>query len=141
MKAQEEIEVKLLVAWIVALTATLGALFIGEVLGKAPCSLCWQQRIFMFPIAIILALGLWWNDRAIGRYALALALPGVGIAAWHLGLYWDLVPKPAIPCSATGPSCSGEDQAVLGVPIALLSLAAFTMIAVLSAVSIRENRK
>ena len=76
MKAQEEIDTKLLFAWIVALTASLGALFIGEVLGKAPCSLCWQQRIFMFPIAILLALGLWWNDRAIGRYTLALALPG-----------------------------------------------------------------
>ena len=141
MKTTEEIDKKLLAAWIVALTATLGALFIGEVLGKAPCSLCWHQRIFMFPIAIILTLGLWWNDHTVERYALALASPGVVLAAWHLGLYWEVVPKPAIPCSATGTSCSGEDQAVLGVPIALMSLAAFIMIAVLSALSAMENRK
>ena len=141
MRAAEPIDAKLLAAWIVALTATLGALFIGEVLGKAPCSLCWHQRIFMFPIAILLALGLWWDDRAIGRYALALALPGAGLAAWHLGLYLEIIPQPATPCSATGPSCTGEDQAIFGVPIALMSLAAFAIIAALTALSAMENRK
>ena len=103
MKAAEPIDARLLAAWIVALMATLGALFIGEILGKAPCSLCWHQRVFMFPIAILLALALWWDDRAIGRYAMALAIPGAGLATWHLDLYWHLVPKPVIPCSATGP--------------------------------------
>ncbi|CUX68336.1 putative disulfide formation protein (fragment) [Agrobacterium genomosp. 5 str. CFBP 6626] len=42
-------------AWMVALTSTLGALFIGEVMGQAPCDLCWHQRAFMFPLAILLA--------------------------------------------------------------------------------------
>ena len=36
-------------AWLVALTASLGAIFIGEVMGQAPCVLCWFQRAFMFP--------------------------------------------------------------------------------------------
>lgn len=140
MTSSAPIDLRLLAAWIVALTASLGALFIGEVLGKEPCSLCWHQRAFMFPIAVILAVGLWWDDRAVGRYALALALPGVALATWHLGLYWDLVPNPVVPCSATGPSCSGEDQVLMGVPIALMSLTAFVAIAALCAPSFWERR-
>ena len=31
----------LYLSWVVALTATLSALFIGEILGKTPCLLCW----------------------------------------------------------------------------------------------------
>ena len=46
----------LYIAWAIALAATLGALFIGEVLGQAPCHLCWYQRIAMFPLALILGL-------------------------------------------------------------------------------------
>ena len=52
----------LYLAWLVALASTLGALFIGEVLGQTPCVLCWFQRAFMFPLAIVLGLGLWWRD-------------------------------------------------------------------------------
>ena len=46
----------LYLAWLIALTATLGALFIGEVMGRTPCVLCWYQRIAMFPLALILGL-------------------------------------------------------------------------------------
>ena len=39
------------------LTASaLGALFIGEVMGQTPCVLCWYQRAFSFPLAIVLAV-------------------------------------------------------------------------------------
>ena len=46
----------LLLTWLVALVSTLSALFIGEVMGQAPCVLCWFQRAFMFPLAVILAI-------------------------------------------------------------------------------------
>lgn len=38
--------------------STLGALFLSEVMGVAPCVLCWYQRIFMFPLVFVLATGL-----------------------------------------------------------------------------------
>ncbi|MEG0947549.1 MAG: disulfide bond formation protein B, partial [Comamonas sp.] len=44
----------LMLAWLLATVATLGAMFLGEVMGMTPCVLCWYQRIFMFPIAIVL---------------------------------------------------------------------------------------
>ena len=40
-------------AWLIATLATLGALFMSEIMGLAPCVLCWYQRIFMFPLVII----------------------------------------------------------------------------------------
>ena len=46
----------LFIAWLVALAATLGALFIGEIMGQVPCQLCWYQRIAMFPLALILGV-------------------------------------------------------------------------------------
>ena len=37
--------------WIIALVASLSALFVGEVFHQAPCYLCWHQHVFMFPLA------------------------------------------------------------------------------------------
>uniref|UniRef100_UPI002FC682D4 disulfide bond formation protein B n=2 Tax=unclassified Hydrogenophaga TaxID=2610897 RepID=UPI002FC682D4 len=53
----------LVVAWGVALVSTLGALFLGEVMGMTPCLLCWYQRIFMFPLALILGMAAFAEDR------------------------------------------------------------------------------
>ena len=55
-------ELPLLTAFIIALVATLGALFIGEVLGQMPCTLCWYQRIAMFPLVPIIGLSIWRSD-------------------------------------------------------------------------------
>ena len=46
----------LLAAFVVSLAATLGALYIGEVLGQTPCILCWYQRIAMFPLVVLLGI-------------------------------------------------------------------------------------
>jgi disulfide bond formation protein DsbB len=133
-------EVALAAAWAIALVASLSVLFIGEILGQMPCLLCWYQRAFMFPLAIVLGLGLWWRDARVGRYGVALALGGGAVALWHMGLYVGLVPEPIQPCTATGPSCTDENQLVLGVPIPLLSLIAFALVAGLSALSLKETR-
>jgi len=68
-------------AWVVALAASLGALFIGEVLGQEPCNLCWYQRIAMFPLAFILGLACLYNDLSVRRYAF-LPLPIVSLASF-----------------------------------------------------------
>lgn len=121
----------LFAAWIVALFATLAVLFIGEVLGQTPCVLCWFQRAFMFPLAVILGIAVWRTDAGIWRYALPLALIGAAIAVWHLGLFVGVIPEAVQPCSATGPSCTDEGMVILGLPIPLLSLGAFGVIAAL----------
>ncbi|MFV1878052.1 MULTISPECIES: disulfide bond formation protein B [Nioella] len=133
-------EAALMAAWIVALFSTLSVLFIGEVLGQMPCLLCWYQRAFMFPLPIILGLGLWWKDTGVGRYGVALSLGGMAIALWHSGLYVGVIPEPIQPCTATGPSCTDDNQKIFGLPIPALSLLAFTLTASLSALSLKENQ-
>jgi len=66
-------------AWLVATVSTLGALFLGEVMGYAPCILCWYQRIAMFPLVLVLAVGLFPFDPRVARYGLPLALAGLGV--------------------------------------------------------------
>jgi disulfide bond formation protein DsbB len=138
MKSSVSNDAALLMAWLVALIASLSVLFIGEVMGQMPCLLCWYQRAFMFPLAIVLGRGLWCRDCKVGRYGLVLALGGGAIALWHMGLYAGVIPEPIQPCSATGPSCTDENQLVLGIPIPLLSLLAFALVAGLSALSLKE---
>ena len=128
-------EPALWLAWFLAFTASLAVLFIGEVLGQTPCSLCWFQRAFMFPLAVLLGFGLWWRDPAVGRYGVVLALAGAAVALWHLALYAGLVPERIQPCAATGPSCTDTNQMILGVPIPALALLSFLLIAALCVLS------
>ncbi|KSV92948.1 MULTISPECIES: disulfide bond formation protein B [Sinorhizobium/Ensifer group] len=115
----------LFLAWLTALVASSGALFVGEIMGQTPCVLCWYQRALMFPLAIILAIAAFRADREIWRYALPLALGGMLVAAYHVLLYYGLVPEAVVPCGK-GPSCSDAKMTILGwVPLPVLSLLAF----------------
>lgn len=121
----------LLMAWGIALVSTLAALFIGEVMGKTPCVLCWFQRAFMFPLVVILAVGCYTSDFGVWRYALPVTVVGGLIALYHSLLYFGAIPESIKPCGA-GPSCSSADMTIFGsVPLPQLSLVAFTLIAVL----------
>jgi len=118
-------------AWLIALVATLGALFSSEIMGLEPCVLCWYQRIAMFPLALMLGLALLPLDARIVRYALPLALAGAATAAYHTLLVWGLVPKDLVPCGQ-GPSCAEIKFELLGfINLPLLSLTAFALIVIL----------
>jgi len=122
----------LLSAWLLAAVASLSAIYIGEVLGQTPCFLCWFQRAFMFPLAVVLAVACYNADFNVGRYAIPLAAVGAVLALWHSLLYVGLIPEPIQPCTATGPSCSGSEMTVFGVvPLPFLALGTFIAIIIL----------
>ncbi len=73
----------LYVALAVALTATLGSLYFSEIRHYLPCNLCWYQRILMYPLVVILAVGLLRQDINLPYYVLPLTLLGQGIATYH----------------------------------------------------------
>jgi disulfide bond formation protein DsbB len=131
----------LLAAWLVAATATASALFIGEVMMMVPCQLCWYQRIFMFPLAIVLGMACFSDDRRGAVYALPLAVGGLLMAAYHTLLVAGLIPKSWIPCSA-GVSCANQKLEILnGIQIPWLSLVAFFTITLLLTLLLRRTPK
>lgn len=118
----------LFAAWTVALASSLGAIFIGEVMGQVPCGLCWFQRAFMFPLAIMLGIAAYRSDRGILPYAFTLAGAGWIVSFYHGLLYLGIVAEKIVPCGS-GPSCSDGAMTLFGsIPIPLLSLCAFTAI-------------
>lgn len=118
----------LFLAWLVALTSTLAALYIGEFLEQTPCRLCWYQRIAMFPLAVILGIACYRDDFLVRQYAIPIAFAGLAVALWHNLLYFDVVSESIQPCDKTV-SCSGEVMVIFGwVPIPVLSLTAFGLI-------------
>ena len=114
--------------WLLASAATLGSLFFSEIMDFPPCSLCWYQRIAMYPLVVVLLVGLFPIDRAVVRYALPLAMAGWVVALYHTLLYEGVIPESAAPCSQ-GVSCSQEYIELFGfLSIPLLSLLTFTVI-------------
>ena len=119
----------LFAAWMVALLATAGSLFFSYVMEFAPCVLCWYQRIFLFPLVVVLARGLFPFDRGAVRYGLPLAILGWLVAAYHNLVYAGVVPESLQPC-AKGVSCTEEYIRLFGLlSIPALSLIAFTTLA------------
>jgi disulfide bond formation protein DsbB len=129
-------------AWLVALVATAGALFMGEVMGMTPCVLCWYQRIAMFPLVVVLGLSLLEADDRSVRYAMPLAAAGWVIALYHCLVFWGVVTEALVPCGKGGSCADADVQVVAGiVPIPLLSLIAFTVIGVLMLLSGQKTKE
>lgn len=121
----EQAKMIVFASWLLASVATLGSLFFSEVMELPVCSLCWVQRIFMFPLAIILVLGLFPLDGSVVRYALPLSLAGAGVAFYHTLLQLGIIPEAAAPCQQ-GVSCSNVSLQIFGfVSIPMLSFMAF----------------
>ena len=55
----------LTLAWGVALLATAGSLYFSEVANYLPCTLCWYQRIAMYPLVLILGIAVLRRDTAV----------------------------------------------------------------------------
>ncbi len=71
-------------AWIVSLVATLGSLYFSEIAGYIPCTLCWFQRIFMYPLVFLLGMASYRNDRSIIPYIYPLTAVGGSISLYHV---------------------------------------------------------
>jgi len=129
------------ICWIVASVSTLGSLFFSEIMELAPCALCWYQRVFMFPLVIILLLGLFPFDKSIIKYALPLAIAGWGFAFYHYLLYSGFIPESIQPCSQ-GVSCSETYLDLFGfLTIPMLSLISFSALVTLLLILKRKLSK
>jgi disulfide bond formation protein DsbB len=125
--------------WLIAATGTLGSLFLSEVMGLTPCVLCWYQRIFMYPLVVVLLVGLFQVDRSVYRYALPLAIIGWCFAVYHYLVYSGYMPENLQPCSKEA-SCAEINLELLGfITIPMMSILAYTAIIILLFISRRRT--
>ncbi len=119
-------------ALIVALVATGGSLFYSEIAGFEPCKLCWFQRIFMYPLVILLGLAYIKKDYKFTFYPSALAIGGAVISLYHNYIYYGGIS--IFPCEpfGLGVSCTKVLVMEFGyVTIPLMALTAFILILLL----------
>jgi len=131
----------LFLCWLLVSVSAMGSLFFSYIMEFAPCVLCWYQRIFLFPLVLILAIGLFPFDKKVVKYALPLAIAGWLTAAYHNILYAGIIPKSIQPCSQ-GVSCTEEYINLFGfLSIPMLSLLSFSMIIALLIILYRRTSK
>ena len=115
-------------SWVMAFVSTAGSLYFSEILHFPPCILCWYQRIAMYPLVVILAVGIIKKDKTLPYYVLPLSLVGGLIAGYHNLLYYQIIPESTAPCLA-GISCTTKFIEWFGfITIPFLSLLAFGFI-------------
>ena len=123
----------IIIALVAAWAATLGSLYLSEVLNFIPCSLCWYQRILMYPLSIILLVGLIRRDRGVFIYVLPFSILGIFVSTYHYLLQkTDIFTSSAvcdtgIPCTTTWINLFGF------VTIPFMALTAFLIISVMGA--------
>lgn len=95
-------------AWLIALVGFCASVFYAEILGNAPCPLCWYQRIALFPLVILLGIAAYKGESLIVPYVLPIVFLGGFVALFHLlQPYVPLFQKASIcrfgvPCSKGG---------------------------------------
>ena len=131
----------LFLCWLLVSVSAMGSLFFSYIMEFAPCVLCWYQRIFLFPLVLILAIGLFPFDKSVVKYALPLAIAGWFTAGYHNLLYAGIIPESIQPCTQ-GVSCTEEYIDLFGfLSIPLLSLLSFTTIIILLTILYRRTSK
>jgi len=128
MNARTRALLLLTFAWIVAIAATAGSLYYSEVRRFMPCELCWYQRIFMYPLVLLLGIAVYRLDLGIRPYALAMSLVGESISLIHY-LEQKVPAFRPTACDATPIPCNTQYVNYFGfVTIPFLALVAFLLI-------------
>ncbi len=127
-------------AWIVALVSMLGSLYFSEIRHFPPCILCWYQRIVIYPMVLILLVGIIRKDKGLPYYILPLSIIGLLISIYHNLLYYKILPESAAPCTA-GVSCTTQFVQYFGfITIPLLSLASLSIITLLMLLYLNKSK-
>lgn len=92
------------IGFLLTLSGIALSLFYSEILGIAPCGLCWLQRVFLYPQAILFAVALWKNDRAVTDYSIALSIFGGAVALYQH--YLQMGGTSVVPCPSVASQAS-----------------------------------
>lgn len=94
------------ILWIglgVSLVALVSSLVYSDIIGFAPCLLCWYTRVFFYPQVFLFGLALYRKERSILPYTLLLTTVGLIIGTYHY--ITESLQYSPLPCAVTGVSC------------------------------------
>jgi disulfide bond formation protein DsbB len=133
---------ELWLTFVVAAVATLGSLFFSEITHFVPCKLCWFQRIFMYPLAIVVPLMALAHDRRAARYVLPLPVIGIPITIYHMLIERGVVEQ-AKTCLISAPGgCATKWIEEFGyVTIPTLALTSFVLCIIFLVFAILSERE
>ncbi|HRZ30330.1 MAG TPA: disulfide bond formation protein B [Candidatus Paceibacterota bacterium] len=107
-----------------------GSLYFSEVLKLPPCVLCTVQRLLLYPLIIVLSVGIWRRDEDLPWYVLPFSILGIIVAGYHNLIYYHIIPESLTPCTVQLP-CTVRDFTLWGViSIPTMSLVAFILITI-----------
>ncbi len=95
----------------------------------------------MYPLVVILSIGLYKKDKNVVYYALPLSFVGLIISIYHNLLYYGILPESIQPCT-TGVSCTARQIEWFGfLTIPLLALLGFISLNILLILSLKLRDK
>ena len=138
---KKNLENSLLFIWVVSLVATLGSLYFSEIREYVPCTMCWFQRIFMYPILVMTTVAVIQKNAKIAVTTAVFSIIGGCISLYHYGIQKiDFLSESAPACGLV--SCTGQYINWLGfITIPFLALTAFILIAITSFYMIRQLKE
>jgi disulfide bond formation protein DsbB len=130
MKRSNSLNQLLLVSWVTSLIAMGGSLYFSEVMHFIPCTLCWYQRILMYPLTLLLGIATYEGNGKIKKYVLPMSITGMMVSGYHYALQ-NLPSLQNAEMCRYGVPCSGKYIDWFGfMTIPLLAFTAFTLITV-----------
>ncbi len=82
----------LFLGFLISLIAMMGSLYFSEIMKFVPCTLCWYQRIAMYPLVIILFIGSTAKyDVNIVKITLVQVLAGLTFSIYQNALVYGFI--------------------------------------------------
>lgn len=129
---QKRLENALIFIWTTAFIATMGSLYFSEVREFEPCTLCWYQRILMYPIVLISGIALFQKNAKIALTTAVFSVVGGSISLYHYGIQKLSFLRDSAPACGNVP-CTGQYVNYLGfITIPFMALIAFLLIFITS---------
>lgn len=126
-------------SFVISLSSILGSLYFSEIRHFVPCALCWYQRVAMYPIFMLILVGILRHDQKnIPFYVLPLSIFGLLVSFYQNLLYFNFLPESSSPC-ILGASCTAKFIQILGLDIPQLSFISFLLVTIFMLIYINKR--
>lgn len=116
--------------WMIATSVMLMGLFFSEWLKLPSCDLCWYQRMAMYPLLLILGIGMYRKGPFVSAYAFPFTCSGLLLAVYQIVI--QTFPASETQICSVGVPCTEDHLNLFGfITIPMLSFVGFLAIIIL----------